>query len=88
MSMNFTPLKYSNNSSLNKFNTDYISTTSPNKDQTQSNNFNHFSRWINDNSYLRKFEIGKELHQKNQEIDTFNKDNMERDVEKLKVVII
>ena len=39
------------------------------------NNFNHFSRGINDNSYLRKFEIGKELHQKNQEIDTFNKEN-------------
>ena len=53
MSMNFTPLKYNKNSSLNNFNTDYISTTSPNKDQTPSNNFNHFSA-LSDISALKE----------------------------------
>ena len=51
--MNFTPLKYNDNSSLNKFTTDYISMTSPNKDQTQLNNFNHFSA-LSDMSSLKE----------------------------------
>ena len=40
------------------------------------NNFNNFAGGINDNNYLKQFNLGKELHKKNPEIDTFNKDNI------------
>ena len=39
------------------------------------NKFNNFLEGKNDNEYLKKFLIGKELHEKNPEIDTFNKEN-------------
>ena len=39
------------------------------------NKFNNFEDGINDNTYLKQFKIGKELNEKNPEIDTFNKDN-------------
>ena len=39
------------------------------------NRFNKFDGGINDNNYLKKFQIGKELHRKDHEIDTFNKEN-------------
>ena len=37
--------------------------------------FNNFVNGINGNIYLKQFLMGKELHSKNSEIDTFNKDN-------------
>ena len=39
------------------------------------NRFNNFAGGINANDYIKKFQIGKELHAKDAEIDTFNKDN-------------
>ena len=39
------------------------------------NKFNNYDSGINDNKYKKQFEIGKKLHEKNREIDTFNKDN-------------
>ena len=39
------------------------------------NKFNNYENGINDNNYLKQFNIGKELHKKNDEIDTFNKNN-------------
>ena len=39
------------------------------------NRFNNFAGGINANDYQNKFRIGKELHSKDAEIDTFNKDN-------------
>ena len=39
------------------------------------NRYNNYETGINDNYYLNRFEIGKLLHQKNSDIDTFNKDN-------------
>ena len=39
------------------------------------NRFNNFAGGINANDYQNKFLIGKELHSKDAEIDTFNKDN-------------
>ena len=38
--------------------------------------FDNFASGINYNDYLKKFMIGKELHEKNSDIDTFNKDNI------------
>ena len=39
------------------------------------NKFNNYEDGINNNNYLKQFKIGKILHDKNSEIDTFNKDN-------------
>ena len=39
------------------------------------NKFNNFENGLNDNKYLKLFKIGKELNEKNPEIDIFNKDN-------------
>ena len=39
------------------------------------NKFNNYEGGINDNNYLKQFKIGKELNNKDPEIDTFNKDN-------------
>ena len=40
------------------------------------NKFNNYETGINNNKYLKQFEIGKKLHQQNPDIDTFNKDNI------------
>ena len=40
------------------------------------NKFNNYESGYNDNNYLKLFEIGKKLHEKNPEFDTFNKDNI------------
>ena len=42
---------------------------------SNKNNFNNYISGINDNDYLKKFNMGKLLHEKNPEIDTFNKEN-------------
>ena len=39
------------------------------------NKFNNYISGQNENNYLKQFMIGKDLHSKNSEIDTFNKDN-------------
>ena len=39
------------------------------------NRFNQFVGGINQNDYMKKFEIGKQLHKENSEIDTFNSEN-------------
>ena len=59
MSINFTPLKYNNNSSFNNYN------SSPNKEhQFPSNNFNHFST-------LSKLSVIKEKNNSNN-LDSLN----------------
>ena len=42
---------------------------------SNKNNFNNYESGVNDNDYLKKFNIGKLLHNKDPEIDTFNKEN-------------
>ena len=39
------------------------------------NKYDNYQLGINNNHYLKQFMIGKELHSKNEEIDTFNKNN-------------
>ena len=40
------------------------------------NRYNNYEGGINKNEYKKRFEIGKELHDKNREIDSFNVNNM------------
>ena len=42
---------------------------------SNKNKFNNYESGVNDNDYLKKFNIGKLLHNKDPEIDTFNKEN-------------
>ena len=39
------------------------------------NKFNNFATGFNENNYLKKFKMGKELYEKDLEADSFNKDN-------------
>ena len=65
MSINFTPLKTNNNSNSIKLNnTNYITNTSPNKEQNPSNNFNHFSA-ISDISGLKDNNFNNNLNSSN-----------------------